>query len=319
MKHTFFTALILLTILASCNKKKEFADFEYQTVYFAYQYPVRTITLGEDLNVNTDLDNAHKFQIYAATGGVYYSKKDVSIGIAVDSTLLGTGMLFGAGLAEVKPMPSNYYSLASDKIIIKEGKVAGPVDVQLTDAFFEDPAAIKNTYVIPLRMTTIVNADSILSGKNFVLYALKYVNPWHGNYLRRGKDVVTGDVNETRTRHKAYVEYDEVNKLYTRSLKVIEFPVVFKDKNGVNVTCPLLLTFDNEGKCTVSSSTPGLNASGTGSFVKRGEKNSWGAKDRDAIYLSYTMELPGIKIASTDTLVARDRAVTMETFAPVKK
>ena len=319
MKHTFFIALILLTVLASCNKKREFADYEYQTVYFAYQYPVRTITLGEDLNINTDLDNAHKFQIYAATGGVYYSKKDVSIGISADSTLLGNGMLFGAGLSEVKVLPSSYYSLASDKIIIKEGQLAGPVDVQLTDAFFEDPLAIKNTYVIPLRMTTVTNADSILTGKNFVLYALKYVNPWHGNYLRRGKDEITGDTTETRVRHKQYVEYDEVNKLFTRSLKVVEFPVVFKDKNGVNVTCTLLLTFDNEGKCTVSSATANITATGSGTFVKKGEKNSWGAKDRDALYLNYVMEMPGMRMSTADTLVARDRAVTMETFTPFKK
>jgi hypothetical protein len=193
------------------------------------------------------------------------------------------------------------------------------VEVQLTDAFFNDPKAIKNTYVIPLRMTSKSNADSILVGKNFILYAIKYVNPWHGNYLRRGKDVITGSVNQTIARHKQYVEDDEVNKLNTRSMKEIEFPVVFKDKNGVNVNCTLLLSFDNSGNCTIAAATGTFTATGTGKFVKKGEKNSWGTKDRDAIYLSYQVTLPDMQVSSTDTLVLRDRAVTMETFTPVAK
>lgn len=314
----FLLPIIGLFVLAACNKKAEFPDYEYQTVYFAYQYPVRTITFGEDV-FNTDLDNQGKCKIMATTGGVYYSKKNLNIGIAVDNALLGNGLLFGAGKDEILPMPNNYYTLAANSIVIPEGGLTGGVEVQLTAAFFDDPKAIKNTYVIPLRIIDKSGADSILVGKDFILYAIKYVNPWHGNYLRRGKDVITGSVNQTLVRHKQYVEDDEVNKLYTRAMKQIEFPVVFKDKNGANVNCPLLLQFDDAGKCTVTAANASFTATGSGQFVKRGEKNSWGGKDRDALYLSYNVTLPDMQVASTDTLVARDRAVTMETYIPVAK
>lgn len=314
----FLLPIIGLFVLAACNKKAEFPDYEYQTVYFAYQYPVRTITFGEDV-FNTDLDNQGKCKIMATTGGVYYSKKNLNIGIAVDNALLGNGLLFGAGKDEILPMPNNYYTLAANSIVIPEGGLTGGVEVQLTAAFFDDPKAIKNTYVIPLRIIDKSGADSILVGKDFILYAIKYVNPWHGNYLRRGKDVITGSVNQTLVRHKQYVEDDEVNKLYTRAMKQIEFPVVFKDKNGANVNCPLLLQFDDAGKCTVTAANASFTATGTGQFVKRGEKNSWGGKDRDALYLSYNVTLPDMQVAATDTLVARDRAVTMETYIPVAK
>ncbi len=319
MKKLFFMLVGSIIGLLSCNAEKEFPDYKYQTVYFAYQYPVRTITLGEDTYVNTDLDNQHKFQIYAATGGVYYSKNDVSIAVNVDNSLLGSGLRFGSGKDEILPMPSNYYSLASNNIVIPKGTLAGGVDVQLTDAFFADPKAIKNTYVIPLNMTKVTDADSILYGKHFVLYAVKFVNPWHGNYLRRGKDVVTGAFNQTIVRHAQYVEKDEVNKLSTKSLSELEFPVVVKDKDGKNINVTLLLKFDNEGKCTISSSTSGFTATGSGVFVKKGEKNSWGNKDRDALYLKYEIDLTSMKVATTDTLVMRDRAVAMETFTPVAK
>lgn len=310
--------IIILFVLASCNKDMEFPDYEYQTIYFAYQYPVRTITFGEDI-FSTELDNQGKCRIMATTGGVYYSKKDIHVGIRVDHSLLGNGLLFGAGQQEILPMPDHYYSLAAGNIVIPQGGLTGGVEVQLTDAFFNDPKAIMNTYVIPLRITEKGSADSILAGKDFILYAVKYVNPWHGNYLRRGKDVFTGSVNQTVVRHQQYVEKDEVNKLHTRSMNGIEFPLVLKDKDGVNVNCPLLLTLDEAGKCTVSAANSSFTASGNGQFVKRGEKNSWGGKDRDALYLSYQVTLPDMQVSVTDTLVMRDRAVVMETFTPVDK
>lgn len=314
----FLLPIIGLFVLAACNKEVDFPDYQYQTVYFAYQYPVRTITFGEDI-FNTDLDNQGKCMIMATTGGVYYSKKNLNIGIAVDNSLLGNGMLFGPGKDEMLPMPNNYFSLASNSIVIPEGGLTGGVEVQLTDAFFNDPLAIKNTYVIPLRIVEKSGADSVLDGKHFTLYAIKYVNPWHGNYLRRGKDVVTGSVNQTIVRHQEYVEKDEVIKLHTRAMKAIEFPVVVKDKDGNNVNCPLLLTFDDAGKCTITAANGSFTATGNGEFVKRGEKKSWGDKDRDALYLNYQLTLADMQVATTDTLVMRDRAVTMETYTPVNK
>lgn len=311
-------SMLVVGILSACNKEKDFPDYAYQTVYFAYQYPVRTLTLGEDV-VSTELDNQHKCKIMATTGGVYYSKKDIAINVAVDNSLLGNGLLFRSGGDEVLPMPANYFTLASNQIVIPKGSLTGGVEVQLTDAFFSDAKAIRNSYVIPVRMTGKGGADSILSGKNFILYAVKYVNPWHGNYLRRGKDVFTGSLNQTKVRHQFYVENDEVNKLTTRSMKEVEFPVVYKDQNGANINCKLLLTFDDAGNCAVSSATANVTATGSGKFVKRGEKNSWGSKDRDALYLNYQVGLTGMQVAATDTLVLRDRAVAMETFTPVAK
>ncbi|WP_028525245.1 DUF5627 domain-containing protein [Runella limosa] len=315
----FVLILVLFAVgLASCNQEKIFPDYKFQNVYFAYQYPVRTITFGEDTYINTDLDNQRKCQIYAATGGVYESRRDITVKVAVDNSLLKSGMLFGAGKDEILAMPTNYYALASDQIVIPKGTLSGGVDVQLTDAFFADPKSIKNTYVIPLRITQ-TDADSILRTKNFVLYAIKYVNAWHGNYLRRGTDVVTGSVNQTIVRHAQFVEKDEVNKLTTKSMSELEFPVVIKDKDGKNVNVTLLMRFEGENKCTISSATPNYTASGSGTFVKKGEKNSWGNKDRDALYLKYEITMAGMKVATTDTLVMRDRTVALETFSPVAK
>lgn len=334
---------ILFITLTSCsNDDMVYDNFEYQSVYFAYQFPVRTITLGEDV-FDTTLDNAHKCRIMATVGGVYSNDKDVTVDVEVANSLT-TGLLFKAAGDNVLPMPSNYYTLQSNKIVIAKGQITGGVDVQLTDAFFADPLAIKNTYVIPLKMTKVVNADTILSGKalvanpnraiagdwaitpkDFIFYAVKYVNPWDAYYLRRGKDVIVGkngntSLNKTITRHKEYVESDEVFKINTLSLNTIDFPIVYKDAGGNNINCKLILSFDGTGNCTVSSSSPGTyTASGTGKFVKKGEKNSWGSKDRDALYLSYNVGLQDFNVTTNDTLVLRDRGVKAEVFSPVLK
>ncbi|MCH7402045.1 DUF5627 domain-containing protein [Belliella kenyensis] len=341
MKKIPYIIFMIGMMMSSCqNQDWEFPNFDYQTVYFAYQYPVRTITFGEDI-FDTSLDNEGKFRLMVTTGGVYSSPRDVSVQIEVDESI-AEGLLFEEGGDEIEVLSSEYYQLSSNTVTIPRGQIAGGVEVQLTGAFFNDPRAIKKTFVLPVKITNVINADSILSGipivqnprravaddwfpapKDFTLYAVKYINDWHGFYLRRGRDVVTAKVDGinsgTITRRQNNVENDQVNQLFTESRSQVLFPVVFSGVGGQNITAELLLTFSSDGSCTVSASNSGFTASGSGKFVKKGEKSSWGNQDRDAIYLQYEIDLPELRVATTDTLVARNRGVVMETFSPVLK
>jgi len=85
------------------------------------------------------------------------------------------------------------------------------------------------------------------------------------------------------------------------------------------VECNLKLSFDESGNCTVSSNSANVEASGTGRYVVKGDKNSWGGKDRDVLYLDYTVKYAGITCASKDTLVVRDRGVKAEWFNVTRK
>ena len=355
----------VLSVLAmSCeNQEMTFPDYGKSTVYFAYQCPVRTIVLGEDI-YDTSLDNQHKCEIYATMGGVYENDKNIIIDFAVDNSLT-TNLFFDAGYnVPVLPMPANYYTLSDDQISLDQ-KLLGAVGVQLTDAFFADPEAIKNTYAIPLRMDHVSNADGILSGmpkvqepnrlnvshwdilpKDYILYFVKYINPWHSNYLRRGIDkITTNGVVSNVTRHQPTVEKDEVRKLSTISLNELEYPMDYKNYAGASLNFSVKLNFSEDEKFTVTSFAPEYNAndtvrvfnisvSGNGAFVKKGEKKSWGNKDRDAIYVGYEVSyevensfpktaMPTIfeKVSyiTTDTLVVRDRGVKMEVLTPFYK
>lgn len=332
---SILTIGILSVMISSCrNQDVEFPDFDYSTVYFAYQYPVRTIVLGEDL-YDTSLDNQHKFEIYATMGGVYSNDKQITIDIAVDNSLTNN-MFFSAG-NPVMPMPANYYTLAANQIKLDKN-FQGAVGVQLSEAFFADKNSLKNTYVVPLKMTNVNNADSILSGnpkysgafrgnaadwdvqpKDYVLYCVKFINQWHANYLRRGVDQINiNGTTRTLVRHKQYVENDELSNLISASLMSNEFPVSVENAEGVKQTCTLLLTFDSSNKITVSTTTEGYTATGSGTFVPKGEKNSWGNKDRDVVYLNYNITSnSGVAYATKDTLVVQGRGVKIETFTPL--
>jgi len=250
------------------------------------------------------------------------------------------GLAYANG-GEILPMPGNYYNLASDNIVIPTGRVTGGVEVQLTEAFFADPLSIQRNYVIPMRMTNVQQADSILVGepnvvdarrtvasdwavqpKDFVFYAVKYINPLHGYYLRRGEDVIEGkngnsELDQTIVRSEEFVEDDEVVLLTTQSLNEVLFPITFKDSDETNIDVQLILRFDEEGNITVRTNSEDYTVTGSGEFVKDGEENSWGGQDRDAIYLNYEIELENFHVSSTDTLVLRNRGVEMELFTPV--
>lgn len=321
---------MLLSFTACESSDNEFPDFDYQTVYFGNQYGLRTVELGEDEFIDNTLDNQHKVVIKAAWGGGYTNRKNVIIDTQVDESLC-ENLYFKGSNTPVTPMPSSYYTLASNQIRIPKGEIMGGIEVQLTDAFFADEKSLGNYYVIPMKMTSVQGADSILQGKaavgspvltnsghwsvqpkNFVLYAVKYVNPWHGEYLRRGVDqAMINGVSSQLVRHEQYVEKDEKVNISTKSLERNLLHLSTRDEKGNIFKYDLSLTFDKDGNCTVSSPSDDLAISGSGKFVKKGEKKSLGGKDRDAIYLDYTVDFKtkNMQYATKDTLVLSSRAV----------
>lgn len=326
-------------LVMSCkNGDAEFPNYDNSAVYFAYQSPVRTLVMGED-TYDTSLDNEHKCQIYATMGGAYSGSGSVAIDVIVDEELCQNLYFDEGATCPVKAMPENYYSLSSDKITLNQNNnLMGALDVQFTDAFFNDPASLENTYVIPLRMVDVVNADSILSGtpkaenvawtnaemwdvapKNYVLYCVKYINKWAAKYLRRGIDEITENGTTTENkRHADYVEDDEICTVSTRNLNTAVFPVS-TTVGTKTLTCNLLLSFNDQGECTITSDTPDYPASGTGKFVEKGDKNSWGNQDRNVLYLEYNVDFGVRQYQTNDTLVVQTRDVAFETFSPVYK
>lgn len=329
-------AVLLLAIgLISCeNFDIDHPDFNYTSGFFPYQFPVRTLVLGDYIYDNTN-DNAHKFIISVAMGGVYENQQDREFEFEVDNSLCN-GILFANGGEPIKVLPNNYYTLSSpNKIVIPKGKMNGGIEVQLTDAFFADPLAIKNTYVVPLRIKGSADVDSILMGhslnpladpriasqwivapKNFTMFAVKYINEYHGNYFHYGTSKVKG-VNgaevETTTYSTPYVENNSVTKLMTSGRKQVSLSTNFRSKIMTG-TYNLVVNFSGN-TCTVTSPAGSTyTVSGTGEF--KSQAYEWGNKKRDGIVLKYTVSNASNTYEAEEVLVIRDRAVIMETYSP---
>jgi hypothetical protein len=332
-----FIILILFTGLFSCeNMENDFPDFNYTTGYFPYQYPVRTLVLGNDVFDNSN-DNNHKFLISATMGGVYSNKEERLLNIELAPTLCNK-ILFAAGSTDtIRLMPQAYYTLSSSqKLVIPKGEITGNIEVQLTDAFFIDPLAIKRAYVIPVRIVSATNLDTVLRGKSsksnpdpritaqwdivpkdFTMFAVKYINPYHGNYLHRGTSTVkdaSAAVLESTTYRKTFVEQDEIWSLVTASMNKV---LVSGSIRSTKITGALnmILTFASNGDITITQNTgSAFSITGTGKFVTNGDE--WGGKKRDAIRINYQLTNGGITYNATDTLVIRDRGVKMEVYNP---
>ncbi len=342
-KYIYGVALGALSLTcASCyNADQEFPDYEGgTTAYFPYQFPVRTLVLGNDIYDNT-LDNAHKCRIWSTMGGAY-GGRNATVQIAVDESLCDNLWFVDAGgnaSSPVLPMPTSYYQLASNTISYN-GEPRGYVEVQLTDAFFNDPKAVENTYVIPLLMKSVTGIDHILTGtpreglspsrsniedwdilaKDYVLYCVKYMNPWQGKYIRRGVDNVTENgvtstvvrkdmsmVNSDLTHYKENPvnQNDEVCGITTKNMSQANFKVsmnIGKDASGdarPSQSCNLVLTF-NGNNCTITGGDEDVPASGSGEFIVNGTEKpeykdyQWGSMNgkpvqRDILRLTYNV------------------------------
>lgn len=351
MRNILLLPILSVMLFACENQTKEFDDFEVKGCYFPYQSPIRTIILGEDDLVNNELENTeHKFVIGISMGGVYDNDEERIVDYTVDLSLLDS-------VDGVQALPSAYYTLEpQNSVTIPVGSTKGMITVQLTDAFFKDSLSIsptKNTvsYVIPLRITDAFGLDSIFTGsategltnpvrtvatdweilpKDFTLYGIKYINEKHGYYLRRGVDVAKSlripfPIVSTDIYTQQDIVDDEVVLL--SSTKENSVKLTTKVRRGTGIESPgdfeIELDFDENGDCIIPSFMDGeiTGRGGEGQLVMDAE--TWGGKERDAIYLSYKYIYSSGSISEehtvNDTLVIRDRGVVFEQFTITNK
>ena len=352
-KYIYGVALGTVSLMmTSCyNADNDFPDYEGgTTAYFAFQFPVRTLVLGNDIYDNT-LDNAHKCRIWATMGGAY-GGRDASVDVAVVDSLCNNLWFTDAGgnaSTPVLPLPSTHYQLLGSSIPYN-GDSRGYIEVQFTDAFFNDPKAIENTYVIPLLMTSATGFDHILTGtprdgltptranteawdvlaKDYVLYLVKYMNPWQGKYIRRGVDKVTEkgvptevvrkDFSLVNTDLEHYKENpvnqnDEICGITTKNMTQAIFRLsinIGKDASGdarPSQNCTLILTFNGD-QCTISSDDVEVPSDGSGEFIVKGTEKpeykdyQWGSNNgqpvqRDILRLSYNVTFKKGRVIGT--------------------
>lgn len=185
--------LLILGFAVSACYDDYILDYDYDAIYFPYQYDVRTFVVGEGMQIKMGV----------ALGGVRENNRDRLINYQLDNSLISPATLAAmqgsAGYiknslgTELKLLPSDYYSLSDgSQMVIKKGDHSGTVTLTPDSAaFLADPDALTATYAIPVRIvSTDADADSVLSTKDFAVIAFKYESMLFGNYWHGGRTIV---------------------------------------------------------------------------------------------------------------------------------
>ena len=201
----------------------------------------------------------------------------------------------------------------------------GTVEVQLTDDFFDDRDAVKETYVIPLKIVDQSGFTKVLTGqllegqsgsrtdasvwdiqpKDFVLYCVKFQNKYSGFWRTHG------------TTSTADIESAPEVEIRSLSLNKCAYTVSYQEGDQI-YSADMLLTFDGSNNCTITSLTDGVSVSGNGSWGDNTEIKAWGNKDRDGMELNYTVDFGNNHKWSTHEKMVWERSgVKITEFAPV--
>jgi len=360
---------LALSIMACENQEIEVEDFGTTAVYFPFQTPVRTIIQGDyDLGFN-DNDNNGKFEIGVRMAGVFTNETDRLVHYELAPDLIDAAAL-GVDTVNVKVLPSSYYTIEqTSPVTIPSGATDGRIPIQLQDAFFDDPLSFADFgdvhYVVPLKITRVEKLDSILSGvptvqnpikikaddwnpapKDYTLFGIKFINKYHGKYLRRGADRIVGtsevftastgitetvNIDTTSVYRADFIVQDEVVDVFTsgrNSTTVTNRVRRGKIPSEDNVT--LNLDFDSSENITITNDQGSkFTVTGTGQLVEDGDE--WGGEKRNVIYLEYqysdvqvveetffgqVTKRITIDLTHTvnDTLVIRNRDIKFEEF-----
>lgn len=325
--------LIIGIIVFSCSKNIEFNDYDYQSIYFPYQSPVRTLILGDESVGDNSIDLEHAFSIGVTMGGAYENKIDRIITIEYAPEL-------GENITDdsqnpIEILPTDYYEADFNQIIIPAGEFSGKMRVELKDAFFQDPMSITTHYIIPVRITDAGN-DTVLSGKpsdiidnpdprvpdhwiiapkNYTLFGIKYINETHGMYLLRGARINTA-TNDTFTYSARFLTDNNMTKLTTLSLTENQMNIVAGTFTGSNYL--IKLTF-NKGNQTVTVSqkdSTTIPVTGGGVYYTKNddEAESFNNQKHRTIYIDYSLQIEDETYSVKDSLVFVDTDVIFEQF-----
>ena len=280
----YLIVFALILSLTGCeNQEREWPNFDYNTIYFPEQYPLRTIILGHDRVDNTS-DKNHIFHVGVSIGGLAKNDRSWEIGYVVDNALADSLVVNGD---TIMALPSSYYEILSSPTIvtIPSGSMEGLIEVKLTDAFFADSASLTRKYALGIRITDKGDADSVLSGKvknaelgadlrkdtdwdvqpkNFTVFMVNYINEYHGNYFVRGAEKW---VNEAG--HDTSVVYRErfLHDNIIRSVKGIYSNASYYEGLGISSGGKNRFVFTVSGSnINITPAADGYTVNGNGTF-----------------------------------------------------
>ncbi len=215
MKNILKTAFLLIACgcLGGCYEGYV-DDFATSTSQFVLQRPLRTSVpdRGDYSNIYVGVDIGGKREVDMNDWATF----------VIDPTLL-------EGVSGKALMPESYYELGDPTTmrVRKSNMPVADVKITLTEAFYNDPQATTNYYVIPFRITGS-SCDVIPEGKDYSLVCIKYVSSFGGTYYIRGSRTPVADAAGTAIPDAEVTRYydADISKNPTRATTTIEPDVI---------------------------------------------------------------------------------------------
>lgn len=169
MKKIKWLLFLASTTLLSCSFHDDPVEFDSTMVGFPNQTYVRNVIVGEGLQLN----------IGVTFSGIQNNNAQREVGYQIDPALVPAGKTL---------LPSDYYTLGNpSSIIIEKGKLDGYLNVKLDSTkFLSDPKCLTGEYVIPIKLVSKNNIDSINVAKNNMVISLSYFAKQEANYTYTG-------------------------------------------------------------------------------------------------------------------------------------
>ncbi len=277
----FIGAIVLIATLFSCEAYEDYTyDYDYTSVYFGSQTPIRTIVADGDMS----------FEFGVTMGGVRSNDNDEWATYTIDETLLDTYDTDGSYTL----MPEEYYTLSNDSIfLIAEGEYAGTVTCTLDqDLFTADVLSTDEIYAIPLQIKES-SLDTILSEKDYSIILVKYVSPYSGTYYSKGVQYtldVDGNSTDTITFYDADLSQNDTKVFTTLGVNYIT-----TTSFGDNISGDMELTINDDNSVTVSSEDVTIDS----------DDNCTYDEDESIFYLNIQLTKSGTSYSVSDTLVLR--------------
>ena len=313
MRHFLKIAAVCLLACSTVSCYDDYiADYDYPNMGFALPKQVRTV-----------MSKTNRIYVGVSIGG----KREVNMKdwaqFTLDESLL-TGLPY-------KMLPENYYTLADPTMftVRKSNMPVADVAITFTDAFYEDPASLSNTYALPFRLvaTSIPDAEgskygAIRRGAETAIVVIKYVSSYSGTYYRMGEiseiDHDGNVIGETEIHKNPDLIKNPTVKFSTAGYSTITFSGIGCGKTDGTVTLSIDKSkgLDDNAAVTVSLSS-GLE-SGSGEWIRKGDYTFYsGDSAAPQFNLEYIYTDGGRRYQVKETFVLRKWAedeLTVETF-----
>lgn len=268
-------------------------DYENPNMGFAVAKPLRTVIADRDMPIYIGVSIGGKREVDMADWAKF----------VVDQTLVEqTGKVL---------LPSNYYTLSDSEYfrVRKSNLPVADVRIDFTEAFYNDPLALKEHYVLPFRM--IDNSlGALREGAETTVAVIKYISTYAGTYYRMGK--VT-EVDATGVAQAEPVSYGDTHDIINCSTavfssmapRVVVCPGVGNEKEAVG---SITLTMDAsknvaitgiDGKVVISNASGNYKVEGDYDYVANAGTHA------PQFDLEYTYEKSGKYYRVVEKLVLR--------------